>query len=376
LQGKSQNGLRRLLRWTWIYFLYYSGLIFWARRRVLAVGGVVVLTLHRVLEDLDFEESNSPRGMIVRRSSFEQMLEHLRARYKVLSLRGHPPSWEKTATRPRFAVTFDDGWKDTSDVAFLEAQRLAVPMTVFICPGLLGKVSPFWPEKVARAWRFVQRDPELREKFLRICKVSSSNTGSAGDSTDCHGLESILNPLKELPVQERERVIDSIDKLMAEIPSFPPAAPIDRTMSWEDVSYLNRQGAQIGSHTYNHQILTRLSISEAERELADSKQVIERALGENCMAFSYPNGDWSPEIRDLVIQGGYRQAFTTEIGIWTADTDPWLIPRVNIWEGSIIGPSGRFSPVVFEYATVWRGDQAQRRKPKRAGGSRPQRQVR
>src|SRR5882762_4808418 len=113
----------------WIYFLHCSGLIFWARRRVVVAGGIIVLTLHRVLDDLNFKASNSPPGMIVRRSSFECMLEYLRVQYEMFSLREPSPTWEKTSMSPRFAVTFDDGWKDTKDVAFLQAQRLAVPMT-------------------------------------------------------------------------------------------------------------------------------------------------------------------------------------------------------------------------------------------------------
>ena len=64
LRAALPDKIRALLRWGWIYFLHFSGLLKWAQRRIVAQGGAVVLTLHRVLEPSERIESCSPPGMI------------------------------------------------------------------------------------------------------------------------------------------------------------------------------------------------------------------------------------------------------------------------------------------------------------------------
>ena len=58
----------------------------------------------------------------------------------------------------------------------------------------------------------------------------------------------------------------------------------------------------------------------------------------------------------------FRFALTTEKGAWTPDCDPLAIPRMNVCEENVVGPGGRFSPAVFEYAIVWKAWRALRSK--------------
>jgi peptidoglycan/xylan/chitin deacetylase (PgdA/CDA1 family) len=104
-----------------------------------------------------------------------------------------------------------------------------------------------------------------------------------------------------------------------------------------------------------------LRAEEVKCELAESKRAIEERLGSPCLHFAYPNGSWSAPVREQVVQQGYSQAFVNSPGVWTAETDPWLIPRVNLWEGSLLGITGKFSPVVFQYTAFWRSYRATRR---------------
>ena len=70
--------------------------------------------------------------------------------------------------------------------------------------------------------------------------------------------------------------------------------------------------------------------------------------------FSYPNGDYSEQVRELVAQAGYKFAFLNqEPGVWTRDCDPFLIPRVNVCEYHLVDAKGDFSPLIFDYAVVW-----------------------
>ena len=129
---------------------------------------------------------------------------------------------------------------------------------------------------------------------------------------------------------------------------------VDATMGWQSVLELAAQKVSFGSHTVNHEILPRIPLRQAESEISNSKQAIENELGKPCSLFAYPNGDASPEIRQIVAQAGYELAFVNRPGAWLEDTDPLLIPRVNIWEGMLVGISGRFSRAALRYAAVWK----------------------
>ena len=354
------NWFRRTLRWAWIYLLYGTGLIAWARRRIHRKHrGIIVLTLHRVLDETDYQKTNSPQGMIIRRRTFEDLLKHLQKNYNIISLTGEPPSWDTCEGKPRFAVTFDDGWKDTCEVALPLARRFGVPVTVFVCPGLTGQCSPFWPEQIRRIGLGAWQGPATKKEFLNLfAELGISDMPSTEVLAESE-LEMLVKRLKELTPPRRERILREALGLEHKYGTVPVSTLMDATMTWEDTAHIISLGSQVGSHTQNHQILLTLALGQARQELCDSKLVIQRMLGRDCSLFAYPNGAWSAEVRRLVIEAGYNQAFSNETGVWTSTTDSWVIPRVNIWEGSVSGPSGRFSPVIFEYATFWRGLRAE-----------------
>ena len=82
--------------------------------------------------------------------------------------------------------------------------------------------------------------------------------------------------------------------------------------------------------------------------------MIEAKLGRDCSLFSYPNGDYSAGVRHLVQCSGYKLAFTNQDpGVWTENTDAYLIPRVNVCEYHLVDSRGNFSPLMFDYAVVW-----------------------
>ena len=134
----------------------------------------------------------------------------------------------------------------------------------------------------------------------------------------------------------------------------PDSEETNQTMTWTEAGQLSRRGVCFGAHTMTHAILTQVGSDTASQEIRQSRPEIEEHLGQSCHWFAYPNGNYTPDVRELVKESGFRFAFTTGPGIWTADTDPLLIPRVNISENHLVGPGGRFSAAVFQYCTFWR----------------------
>jgi peptidoglycan/xylan/chitin deacetylase (PgdA/CDA1 family) len=164
--------------------------------------------------------------------------------------------------------------------------------------------------------------------------------------------EEFVEELKRMEPVAREAALSQLHIPSKEDLSL--AEPLNATLDWNELATLRDSGVLFGSHTYSHQILTQLKSGEVFSELIESKQDIEARLGAECETFAYPNGNWSPEVREAVARAGYRIAFTTQLGLWTRFSDPLCVPRMNISEGHLVGLRGRFSRAMFEYNVFWR----------------------
>jgi peptidoglycan/xylan/chitin deacetylase (PgdA/CDA1 family) len=305
--------------------------------------------------------------MIVRQRTFASLVRYLRQHSEVLDLKTFPPSWEPKSSRPRFAITFDDGWADTSGIAYPLAQEYGVPIAVFVCPDLAGRKSPFWPERVVYLWRAASKSPDLKR---RCCDALSSGGVHVPlqRSFEADDVEIFLTALKKLMVPDRDKAINGLAAIA--VKSLPdPGSAKDATMTWDDTIRIATEGVLIGSHSSTHQILPLLTTGVIENELCSSRQILEAKLNRECKLFAYPNGAWSQQVRDQVEKAGYSHAFINMPGLWAPETDAFLIPRLNIAEASLRGPFGRFSPIVFQYTAFWRTYRSERRRPVSATSS-------
>ncbi|HXA75798.1 MAG TPA: polysaccharide deacetylase family protein [Candidatus Acidoferrales bacterium] len=327
---------RRVLRWLWAGMLVTSGCLWWAKRQLRAGGAVVPLMLHRVLGEADYLRTHSLPGIVVRERTFRELVAHVVGRYEPVDLRAAEPG--KPSRRIRVAFTFDDGWSDNYSVAFPITREFEVPLTVFLCPGLIDQNSPFWPETVVGLMRAVRPPAEEAE------------------------VEAVIEGLKKYATEAREQHLLKLSEQAQEQGMSIAPSDVDRTLSWAAITEMDRAGVSFGSHTLTHQILTRIPLDTARQEVRQSKTAIETALQKCCDAFAYPNGSWSTQTRHLLAEEGFQLAVTTERGAWTATCDRLAIPRSNISEDNVVGPTHRFSPTMFEYTTFWKSWRATKAK--------------
>ena len=337
---------QRILRSAYIRFLFCAGLLKWAKSRV-AKSGAVVLTLHRVLTDSEYEVADSQRGMLVRAGSFESLLQYLQKHCSLVSLDSPLAADKREDSKPRVAVTFDDGWKDNFQTAFPIARKFGLPFTVFICPELIGGNGPFWTEVVCSLWGAARRAGKLH--IMRALSGGMMN-GS---------VDSLIERLKQASESDRETFITEVKAALVRYNFKPHTSDLGELLDWDDVKEMSEAGVQFGSHTNTHQILTQIPQTEALQELTQSKHAIEAQL-RSCSWLAYPNGDWSEQVRQLASDSGYHRAFSNSPGVWKQNTDPFCIPRINIWEGKLVGNNGRFSRVAVEYAVFWAAWRASR----------------
>jgi peptidoglycan/xylan/chitin deacetylase (PgdA/CDA1 family) len=84
-------------------------------------------------------------------------------------------------------------------------------------------------------------------------------------------------------------------------------------MTWEQIREMHRAGITIGSHSVSHPHLPQLSIEAARREIRESRDELEQALGAAVRTFCYPYGDWLPTMCEAVQLAGYDLA-TDDVG--------------------------------------------------------------
>lgn len=333
----SNETVRRVLRWGWANLLAAMGFLWWAKRQLRTSGAIIPLTLHRVLKEAEYSRTHSLPGILIKEHTFRELVLFVVRRCDPVDLRNAEPG--APSRRIRVAFTFDDGWVDNYLVAFPIAQAHQVPFIIFLCPGLIDRRSPFWPETAVALIR------EIR---------------SAASPFE---IEAAIESLKRQSTEERAGYLLKLSEevLRARGISVSPAS-IDRTLSWSDVRWMDEAGIHFGSHTQTHEILPQLPLEAARREIQESRAAIEAALNKRCDVFAYPNGNWSQETRQLLAEEGFRLAFTTERGAWTTSCDRLAIPRSNVSEDNVVGPTGRFSPAMFEYNTFWKSWRATKAK--------------
>lgn len=327
---------RRVLRHLWAHLLAASGCLWWAKHQLRRSGAIIPLMFHRVLSDADYRRTQSLPGVVLLEGTFRELVTQVARRYQAVDLRTSEPG--APHGKLRVALTFDDGWIDTYTVAFPIAHEHRIPFIVFVCPGLIDEEAPFWPERVVAAMRALRPTACIEET------------------------ESSIESLKRATPEKREQYLATLWENAREQGKRPlELLRADRTCSWAAIDEMISGGVTIGSHTQTHQIVTMISADAGREEVRESKAAIEHAVPGCCDTFAYPNGNWSAEARDLLADTGYRLAFTTECGAWTARSDCLAIPRVNVCEEKIVGLAERFSITMFEYATFWKAWRATKR---------------
>jgi peptidoglycan/xylan/chitin deacetylase (PgdA/CDA1 family) len=107
-------------------------------------------------------------------------------------------------------------------------------------------------------------------------------------------------------------------------------------LSWEEIRIMRDSGLfQFGSHTFTEVPLVNIrSQEEVKRQIFDSKKALEEKLGVPVEAFSYPEGFFTPQIKEWVRLAGYKLAVATNPGKKIPDDDVFALKRLRISENA------------------------------------------
>lgn len=270
-----------------------------------------VLLYHRVVGDDVATATLDLLAGAIRRREFAAQMRFLARHYHVVAVdellaRRHEPG-------NRIAVTFDDGYADNLEHALPVLRELGLPATIFVVTGYVGTERRFWWDVAAR--RILHNGPQP----LRLQAGAESVTigFERGARSQLHAA---CEWLGRLDVADLEQFANGDGR-----------HGDDRVMTVDELRTLHAHNVTIEAHTKSHARLAGLQRSAVERELQDSKTMLEHALDRRVRYFAYPFGerdDFDTETQDVVRQVGFEAAFAAYRGVVDKDTDLCAVPRV------------------------------------------------
>ena len=106
-----------------------------------------------------------------------------------------------------------------------------------------------------------------------------------------------------------------------------------RNMDRDDLRRLLAGGHEIGSHTLSHARLSNTTLAVAEREIVQSRTVLEEMTGSPVKHFCFPYGlaaDFPAHCRDMVKRAGYQSCVSAIRGANKAGADVYHLRRDHI----------------------------------------------
>jgi peptidoglycan/xylan/chitin deacetylase (PgdA/CDA1 family) len=101
-------------------------------------------------------------------------------------------------------------------------------------------------------------------------------------------------------------------------------------LGWNEISRLQDEGVDFGSHSASHRPLTGLTPEEVVREAARSRAILQRGLGMPVTAFAYPYGAEDRVVQHLVGGSGYILGLSTRQGLSGLHDRLLSLPRVEV----------------------------------------------
>lgn len=288
--------------------------------------GIGVLMYHGVVKDDD--DIANGNWLQVRESEFRRQMEHLKEYYDVVPL--HHPI-HGSGKKPLVAITFDDGYVNNYNVAYPILKELELPATIFLVTNLIDSDHIMWYDKLTIALHN-KLSTRLLEHYINVFK---ENHPSVIDEK----VMKHLNEYWKIKYEPSKKDLETYGYLS-----------MDNIKEMDDSDLIS-----FGSHTHNHEIVTKLSDYEFTLTVLQSIDFLkDKKINNISPIFCYPNG-WYEQRHVNILDKGFHEiegAVTTENKKWGFLKDSlYEIPRIGIGRGLSdaqfqVSVSGFFSNIV------------------------------
>lgn len=303
------------------------------KKAFIAIGGTTILRLTnktpRVLfyHSVDNIVNQDVESVAFSIENFKKQIDYLRKHYEIISIDEFYDRYvANTFTNREIVLTFDDGYANNLYVVAPILQEYNIPFAVFISTEHI-ETGEFYPTSIARIIIFGSDLTSISIPHLNIDKENVSDL-----SKRRMFYNSISKELKDRPLNEVRIIIEELkDNIsVTEYIKLQNKYKSDRPMTWDEVKKLHEMGVTIGSHCIYHMIChNNQKLNDIEKQIKESKKIIELQLGSICDYFVYPNGNYTDDSNRFVKEAGYRMGFTTQRRKVTKKTiNMAAIPRI------------------------------------------------
>ena len=273
-----------------------------------------MLMYHRVCERNASTRCWFERGTAVTPAALDSQLAWIQERFVVVPLEElHAPV--PGGPQPRVALTFDDGYVDTLELAAPICARRGVVATCFASAGPATGGPSLWFD----AWYSVAHgglgqpgwDTALRQLGIP----------DAPDIASC-----VRGPAKRWLASLADAARrDILDRLAVALhASLPSGLHLDV----EGLRQLRRQGWRVGGHGVDHVRLSECDAATVTRELRGSRELLVEVGEDGAMLFAYPDGALSELVVQAVADEGFSLACSVRSAPWRDSTACLDVPRL------------------------------------------------
>jgi peptidoglycan/xylan/chitin deacetylase (PgdA/CDA1 family) len=320
------SGLKKVVLRSGMEVLYFTG-----AHRLLRplLGGVgAILTLHHVRPPrLDAFQPNLL--LEVAPGFLEDVLAALRrAQVDLVGLdEMHRRITERDFRRRFVCFTFDDGYRDNLRYALPILKKYQAPFALYIPTSFPDRLGELW-------WLTLEHVIARHRRIALVMDGQDRRYDCDSPETKYQLYEHVYWWLRSLASEDdlRRAVRDLATRY-----GVDDAALCDALcMTWDEIGEIAADPlATIGAHTVNHVMLRKASDDAARREMQQSANVIEAALGKRPAHFSYPVGDRTsagPREFKIAAELGFKSAVTTRPGVLFAEHAAHMtaLPRISL----------------------------------------------
>lgn len=224
-------------------------------------------------------------------------------------------------------VTFDDGYESNFKLGPKILEEHNIPATVFVTSSLIRNENeegePLWFDAVTEMISsYGERTIDLTEYGLGRFDLGNIAGRQAAADRIC----------EEMKGRDVERKRQILSAMMARLGASRVEDESHRGASWKEVAD-SAPLMTVGAHSVNHEILSKLGMDAARREISESKKTIEEKTGRKVFYFAYPNGrreDYTSETVEFVRESGYKAAVTTMEGLNEVGCNLFELKRIGV----------------------------------------------
>lgn len=304
------------------------------RRYFRGIG--TIFMLHRVYP-FDADKARPNGNLEVSPGFLESLIIKLRAEtYDFISLdRLFEILQNGEEVKKQIVFTFDDGYKDTYEIAYPMFKKYNIPFTVY--------VTTSFPEKEAILWWYF-----LEDLLLEKDEIILSDGLKRRCVTDREKYKLFYQIKDVIASFARDSFSEKVSALFGNYEVDWLSKCDELAMGWEQIKELSEDAlVTIAGHTKNHYALNELSDNQVVAEIIESHELIESKINKKVNHFAYPFGS-KHEVKkremDIVKRLKLKTATTARYGSVYHQHKKYLerLPRVMLTEKFALWPSFPF----------------------------------